>query len=85
MGKREGSFDGRRKEEEGVVGGLRVDVGLMGKEGVKADDRSGGGDSSEEDEEGRDDGGDGDGDGGGHLLRHFPNRNSQVWTFKCRR
>lgn len=63
MGKREGSLDGGGKGEEGVVGGLGVDMGLIGEEGVKADDWSGSSGSSEKEEEGGEDGGD-----SGHLL-----------------
>lgn len=65
MGGREGFLDRGREKEEGIVGGLWVDAGLVSEEGIEADDR-GGGDGGcggdKEDEEGSD-------GGSGHLRR----------------
>lgn len=60
-------LQGRGQGEEGVVGGMWVETGLLGQKGIEPNDwsSSGGGDHQEDDDEEED--AEAGADGGGHF------------------
>lgn len=69
-GEREGLLQGRGEREEGVVGGLWVETGLVREEGIEAVDRGGATTAGDGDQQQKEEGG-GEICGGRHFFFFF--------------